>query len=90
VRRWWCRQLGRGRASVDGFIGAHDRGVAWHAYQEGGGGDLAATSAGELCLATTATTGRERGFSPGWRGVLVSQVQLGLKFRDKRPPFSPG
>jgi hypothetical protein len=36
-----------------------------------------------------AFTGRERGFSPDWLGVYVSEVQPGLTFRDKRPPLVP-
>jgi hypothetical protein len=32
----------------------------------------------------------ERDFGSGWRGILVSQVQSRLIFRDKRGSFSPG
>jgi hypothetical protein len=34
-------------------------------------------------------TGREVDFSPSWFRVLISQVQPGLKFGDKRPPLVP-
>jgi hypothetical protein len=54
VRRRQWRQLGHAGALGYDFIGVHGDGLAWHACQEGGGGDLAATSVGELRMATTA------------------------------------